>query len=433
MNADTNFKELALHDELTGLKNRRGLVEDCSDKQLGDIHFIYIDLDNFKKINHILGYEAGDYILKDISKKLIEFCGKSEVYRIGGDKFILLTENHFLCEPSTLEELFKYPYKHNDIQFMINARIAVLDFDEFSDSTVRDVLMLFDFAISEAKSNKRRGVTEVHKEMQEQFLKKKEIEKHIFDGVQRDKFFAMFQPFVDTFTNEVVGFETASRWNFYDKILVPKDFLPIATYTGLIFEIECKMFRETCIFLKELKESGKVKIDSGFKAAVKFTKQTLARVKAEDLNKVLKENNLRASEIIIEINENFLEEECANDKIKELRKLGFYIVLDEYSSNSSSLYYLPEAGINAIKLDHYTLSRVDSNQEYKRMRSVLKLVVDLAKGIDVVVISDGVNNSKHVDLLKNLGVNIGMGSHYAKAISKEAFIEFASTKRKGNR
>lgn len=423
MENNVSLEKFAYIDDLTGLKNKHSLTKDCESKKLGDIHFIYIDLLNFKKINQIMGYNAGDDILQNISEKLINFCGKSEVYRIGGDKFILLTENDYLCDPTQLDHLFNSPFKHSDVQFMVNARVAVLDYGEFESSSIKDVLMLFDYAIADAKVNKINGVIEVRKNIQDAFLEKREIEKHFFDGVQRDKFFPKFHPFVDTFTNEIVGFETVSRWVFYDKTIRPVQFLPIAIYTGLIFEIECKMFRETCKLLSELKTNKKFKLTNGFKAALNFTMQTLSRIEINDLLKVLEKYNLTTKEIIIELHEEFIEEDNSTEKIKELRDVGFYIVLDSYSTKNSSLCYLADAGVNAIKLDKELLERIDQDPEFRRMHSVYKFMTELANKIDIRVISDGITKPTNIEMVKELGINIGIGPYYSKPIMKEEFIE----------
>lgn len=422
MHTVLDLEKFAFLDDLTGLKNKHSLKKDCEGKNLSNLHFIYIDLLKFKNVNQIMGYDAGDDIIINISQNLIDFCGKSEVYRIGGDKFILLTESHYLCDPSVLEDLFKHPFKHSDIQFMIDASIAVLDYGEFTDNSIKDILMLFDFAIAKAHAENISGIVEVHKEIQEAFLLKRKIEQHIFDGVQRDKFFPKFAPFVDTFTDEIVGFETVSRWIFYDKTIGPDTFLPIAIYTGLIFDIECKMFKETCKLLSELKENKKIKLVKGFRAALNFTAQTLSRIDVSRLLKTLDGFNLTASEIIIELHEQFIEDSLSKEKISELTSHGFYIVLDNYSTQNSSICYLADAGVNAIKLDKNLLERIDQDPEYRRMHSVYKFMVDLAKKIDIRVISDGISNSSHVVLAKELDINIGIGPYYSKHILKEDFI-----------
>lgn len=423
MNDELNFKELALHDDLTGLKNTRALYEDCESKNLSDIHFMYIDLARFKKINQILGYDAGDDILRNISEGLVKFCESSEVYRIGGDKFILLTEQQPSCEPEALKQLFRHPFKHNDIQFVINANIAILDYGEFLDNTIKDILMLFDFAINTTKKTNVSDIIEVHKEIQMNFLEKREIEKHIFDGVKRDKFFPLFRPFIDTFTDELVGFETVSRWTFFEKTVGPKQFLPIAMYTGLIFDIECKMYKETCQFLNELKSSKNIKLNNMFKAAVNFTSQTLSRIDPMHLLEILVDNNLKANEIIIELHEEFIEEDLVQRKIKILKELGFYIILDGYSTKNSTIYYLADTGVDAIKLDEKLLMKIDEDQEYKKMHSVYKFMADLAKKVDVRVISDGIKNSIDAELVKELDINIGTGPYYSEPITKNDFID----------
>jgi len=423
MQKNYNLEKMAFYDHLTKLKNLNSLYKDCEDKTLDNTHFIYVDLEGFKKINEVFGYDAGNDILVEVSQKLVDYCGKSEVYRIGGDEFILLTDSHIKCEPSELAKIFESPIKLDDMQFMIKGKISVLDHDDFPKNDLKDVLKFLDFSITDAKKNNLGNLIYATSDLKDKYNEKREIEKHFFTAIQEDEFYPKFTPFVDTFTDELVGFETVSRWNFFGKTLRPNMFLPIAMFTGLIYDIECKMFRETVKFISEIKNNKNWKHAKGFKGAVNFTCQTLNRLDIRDLIKVLKEYDVSPSEVIIEMSEKSISNDCAVERFNELRKAGFYIILDEFTTENSSICFLADSGVNAIKLDESLLMKMDEAQEFKRMHSVYKFMTELAQKIDVRVIADGILNKKHIKVVKELGINIGIGHYYSRPIVKDEFIE----------
>lgn len=418
------IERIAYVDELTGIGNLSCLKHIYGNKELNNLHFIFVDIDEFNKMNAIFGVDAVEDILVLVSEKLVEYCGNTKVYRVGADQFILVTESHFICEPMELARILRQPIKHNKVQYLVNASICVLDYDDFLGMKLDRVLKLLRFTIDQAKKEKGNNLIYATDEDLNKYLEKKQIEMEIFNSVKNQDFYPKFQPFVDTFNGKIVGFETVSRWNLNGVEVKPDSFLTIAEYTGLIYEIEMYMFEETVKFFKELKTDKSISLSSRFKASINFSKHTIKRVVFEDLEKILENYKINTSEIIIEIREEIITDEEAVEKIDNLRNNGFLIAIDEYNNKHSSLRFLANLDIDILKLDPSLLHRMDQEKEFTKMHSIYKFIVDISKKFELTVVSSGINSNRNLKLIKDLDIHIGSGEIFSKGMLKEDFIEY---------
>lgn len=424
------IEKVAYVDDLTGLGNLSGLKHAYSNKDLKNLHFIFVDIDDFNKMNAIFGVDAVEDILVILSEKLVQYCGKSEVFRVGVDQFLLITKSHFICEPTELHKILQQPIKHHKVQYLVNASVCVLDYDDFTGVKFERLMKMMRFSIDQAKKENRNNLIYADDELKRKYLEKKQIELEIFNSVKHNHFFPKFQPFVDTFNGSIVGFETVSRWNLDGIEIKPESFLEIAEYTGLIYEIEMYMFEETVKFFSELKANKSINLSSRFKASINFSGHTLIRVFSEHLRKTLVKYNIRPSEIIIEMREIIINDEAAVEKINCLHNQGFLIAIDEYNNKHSSLRFLANLDIDILKLDECLLHRIDSDKEFTKMHSIYKFIVDISKKFDLVVVSTGIDKNNDLKLIKDLDINIGSGKIFSKALIKEDFIEFLKINKK---
>mgnify|MGYP000406514600 CR=1 FL=1 len=415
------------YDESTGLRNLLGLREDYAGKDLKDTHFIYVDIDDTVSMGAIFGMIALEGIYKSIATTLDEYCGHSDVYRIANEHFVIATNSHIICEPSELIKILKQPVKRNGSTYIVKATVAVLDSDDFPETAFEDLGRLMRFAIDVTKKKGLKKLVFIDKKMKDLYEETREIEQHIFKAVRNKEFLPKFQPFVDVFTNKIIGFETVSRWNLNGKILKPDKFLEIAEWTGLIYAIEINMFKETLRFLRELKDDKTIKLSSRFKASINFSAYTLTHLKVNKLREILREYKLKTSDIIIEIKEYYITDPDAYKMVEQLHYAGFLIALDEYTNTSSSLTYLADLKVDILKLSECLLDKIDSNQEYTKMFNVYKFMCDIGKKFDLTIVSSGISNSDHVKLVKSLSINIGSGKLFSRAVFKEDFIGLFQT------
>lgn len=425
-----DLEKIAYTDELTGRRNQHGLMRDYYAADLRDCHFVYVDIDEFNKMIAIFGPDAINDMLVQLSNILVEYCGKSDVYRVGVDQFVMVTDSAFVCDPSHLHEILKQPIIHHYVQFLVNVSICVLHYNDFDGDSLEDVLKLMHFSIDESKQKHKNALIYADTDLKNRYLEKREIEEHVYEAVKEDHFFPRFVPFVDTFNSNVLGFETVSRWRYRDKIIKPDMFLDIAEYTGLIFNIEMKMFEETVRFFRELIDNKEIKLYSRFNAALNFSAFTLKNVDIEYLNDILLKYHIFPKNIIIEIKESIITDNIAYNKIVELNKIGYLIALDEYSNKTSSLTYLADLEVDILKLDRSLLENIDSHQEYTRMHSVYRFMVDIGKKFKLTVISTGIKNKKHLKLVRNLEINVGSGRCFSRAVDKEEFVKYLKSSTK---
>jgi len=429
MPENNNLEKIAYIDELTKLRNLAGLKHDYAGKNLENIHFLYLDIDEFNKLTSVFGEDAIDEILIQVGNTLVNYCGNIDVYRVGVDQFLCTTSSHVICEVSELSKILKQPIIHHDIQCVVNASICVLDYDDFIGESIEDVLKLLRFAIIESKRKQKNALIYADEYLKERYLEKKEIELHIHEAVRSRHFFPKFQPFVDTFNKRIVGFETVSRWRHINKEIKPVRFLEIAEYTGLIYDIEMQMFEETAKMIRELKDDNKIRLSSRFKGSLNFSTFTLDTVIVQDLLDILIKYNLYTRDIIIEITESIITDDQAYEKIKLLHESGFMIALDEYTNSSSPLTHLIDLKVDILKLDGGLLEKIDNNQEFTKMYSAYKFFVEISKKFDLRVVSAGVKTKEHLKMVKDLDIHICSGRLFSRAVVKEEFLELFDSSR----
>ncbi len=139
-------------DDLTGLPNLKGLYREYQNQDLTGIHFIYVDIDDFNKMNIIFGIDTVEDMLVTLAKTLQSYCGDSHVFRVGNDQFMLITTSHFICSPDEIQQILKTPFKHHHIQYVINASVCVIDYDLFKGDSLYDIMKLAHITIDLTKA-----------------------------------------------------------------------------------------------------------------------------------------------------------------------------------------------------------------------------------------------------------------------------------------
>lgn len=416
-------------DDLTGLKNYKCLIHEHGEASLEHYHFIYVDIDDYNKMNIVFGVDTVDAMLVQVAKVLKDYCGKSDVYRVGNDQFLIVTDSHILCEPSGLMTMLKQPFKHNDLELTIDVSMVVADHDMFENDSLLDTLKLLiqTHDLSRNQGHNRLIYTDkTHKQIYSEI---KEVELNLHSAMEKNQIFPKYRPFVDTFSYEVIGFEAVSRWKLNDRELKPNSFLEVAKWTGIIYDIDMFIFEEALKFYKELKTSDKLRkkrdrLYHNFKAGVNLSSYTLRKLEIETIIELLLKYEMSAKDVIVEINEASITDHKVYRKIQNLYELGFIVILDNYSNQNSSLSYLADLKVDILKLSESLLLDVNNSEEYSLMKSVYSFFVDFGKRFDLSIISTGVKTKEDLELLRELDVHIATGDFFTRAVVKEEFIEY---------
>ena len=406
---EEKIRSLAYDDFLTGLPNREYLKEtlserlvSCNESECAGTIF-YIDLDDFKIINDNFGHQFGDRLLCIIADRLKgHFAGWEDVFiaRLGGDEFVVnLDAVHSIGEVEKIAaELINLSQRslqvdghHFHLPFSIGIAIYPRD-----GTSVDDLLKKADTAMYKAKVRGRKCYMFYHESMGEAIARKVDMGENLRHAVETEELRLFYQPQIDTETGEIVGFEALLRWFSPVYGLVPPlDFIPLAEENGMIIEIGKWVFETACAFIARL--AGVVERDLCISinvSPIQFMQDDFP----DTLLEVIKKYNLDPPSLGIEITENTLIEsfDVVVEKIQYLRELGFHIYLDDFGTGYSSLNYLKNLPIDTVKIDKSFIDDISVNKTDRRL---LSSIVDMAKGLGLAVVAEGVETADQLRLL----------------------------------
>ncbi|MCT4584494.1 MAG: EAL domain-containing protein [Peptostreptococcaceae bacterium] len=392
---------LAFYDQLTKLPNRYNFLEN-SEKFLKNLKpkfaVIHIDVDDFKKINDLFSALEGDRYLRDLSSKLKKFFKKENyIFRIGGDEFCILykftDENQLYIE---LNRLFKYinqTYKIKNKELDMSTSIGVSVYPKDS-KDFHQIARNSHIALNEAKRKGKRQIIYYSDYLKEDLKTKSKIEQDMKLALENEEFYLLYQPKVSIFDKKIKGVEALIRWNKNGKNIYPSEFIPIAESSGLIIDIEKYVLKKALMDFSKMKDFGfkDVELSVNISAEHFNSKDFLC-----DIKKIVKENKDISTNLEFEITENiFLGNiDEANNKLMELKNNEINIALDDFGTGYSSLSYLKNLKIDTLKIDK---SFVDDIQINKKSESIIKLVLDLAEGLGLEIVVEGVEKKEQLDV-----------------------------------
>ncbi len=417
--------EDALKDYLTGLSNRRGLYDFYSKLNKSKLlHAIFIDVDNFKRVNDIYGHSSGDELLIKISCMLKENTD-GFVCRMGGDEFVVLLDGDMtkkqVCDLADRyrKQLRELDFR-SDIRSLVTFSIGIV-LNQTVNQNLDDMLFKCDTAMYQAKydgKNRCKFYSATDKDME--FQKTIELEKD--SALANGEFVLYLQPKMNMITSQIVGAEALSRWHHpKDGIRTPEMYLPIFEKNGFVAELNVYLFRKICEIKSQWKgteyEHLPVSINiSRFHLYDKdFVKKLVAKVNEYDIS---------PSEIELEIREEIFvhDKKAVSKMIEKLINVGFLVSIDDYGAEYASLHLLKDISVNSIKLNPYFFKNCYKNE---RGRSVLRYLMNMCLGLRQEIITVGVEAKEQTDFILNCGGQVAQGSYYTDALPIDKFMEFA--------
>jgi diguanylate cyclase (GGDEF)-like protein/PAS domain S-box-containing protein len=434
--AEKAIEKLAFFDPLTNLPNRRMLNERltmCIEriKRSGKTGaLLFLDLDNFKRINDSLGHSAGDQILVELSTRLSAAIRASDTLaRVGGDEFILLLEyvgesnEQAIIESEKiaqkLHSVFDEKFELGELAFQVSCSIGISLVNN-GNLLVDNILKFADTAMYRAKMKKGNSYNFYDPELQTLLEKQAELETDLVRAIANDEFCAYFQPQVNTL-GKVIGAEALIRWNHPSKGLVaPNEFIPIAEQYGLIQKLQNIVLRDICILIAQLRTNNI--IDELFSVSInishcQFNSSTL---KTELLN-AMADFDIRPSQIKLEITESMLAGDIDNtiQQMKEIKAKGFTFSIDDFGTGYSCLTHLSAFPVNELKIDKSFIDKVlDNGTGF----SIVNTIITLAKSLNITVVAEGVEALEQHELLKTLHIDSIQGYLIAKPMTKGDYL-----------
>ncbi len=429
-NAQLQMETLAFFDPLTGLSNRR-LFIDRLEKAVSEsrrrnsfIALLFIDLDQFKRINDSLGHEAGDQLLVEIARRLETSVRESDtVSRIGGDEFTVLLSDidssngvRHICE-KILTRLGR-PIAINNQEVITTVSIGITLGP--SDGDTGSILMRnADMAMYQAKAMGRNNYQFFSEDMNKEMMGYLEIEKNLRESIKaQDEFVIFYQPKTNLSNGEFIGAEALIRWQPKGKdIISPDRFIPIAEESGLIVPIGRWVLRESCVQVKRLIDSGlwpehaKVAVNL---SARQFSDPDLIH----DIQETLQVTGCPVDILELEITESTLmgDVEIAILTMRHIKEMGISIAIDDFGTGYSSLSYLKRFPIDVLKVDRSFVMDIPKDRNDMEITAA---VIAMAHKLHLKVVAEGIETQAQLDFLKDNRCEYGQGYYIAKPMPME--------------
>jgi diguanylate cyclase (GGDEF)-like protein/PAS domain S-box-containing protein len=410
----------AFYDSLTNLPNRALFLDRLQyaverAKRKPDYLFavLFLDLDRFKDVNDSLGHMSGDELLVIIAEKL-KFGRRSTdtVARHGGDEFVILLEDiNDVSDASQvanhiINEMAK-PIHFKDQKIFISTSIGIV-LSVTGYNSPDDILRDADIAMYSAKANGRNRFEIFDKSMRDRIMSRLAIQAELRQAVDNEELQVYYQPIVSLKNGKLVGFEALVRWEHPSHgLLYPADFIPLAEETGVISLIDRWVLRKACNQLQVW--LAEVNIDPPLSLSVNISPKHFNRSDfVHEVAQILNESGLDPHYLKLEITESTLISniDSTNDIFTDLQKLGVQIQIDDFGVGYSSLSYLSNFPIDALKIDQSFVSAMMENDNHM---NIIQTIVQLTQRLGVGAIAEGVENENQLINLLKMGCQYGQG------------------------
>ncbi|MCF4098879.1 putative bifunctional diguanylate cyclase/phosphodiesterase [Maritalea mediterranea] len=416
---------LAYKDVLTDLDNRRGFFHFLRRKfPNSDGHSLtlgLIDLDGFKPINDIYGHPSGDDLLRKIAHRLVEFLGEEVfVARVGGDEFALvtlqkMTDHEIIALGRAICAALKVPFVlKSGVQVKLSASLgfARAGVDASDPETLFERA---DHALYYAKTYHLGHALLFEPKHERVTRDSAEIAQGLRDSQFIDEMEMIFQPVVSAENNNVTCVEALARWHRPDGLeILPDTFIPVAEAMGLMNKLTLALFEKAtdCMlhWTKYLKLSFNLSASDVVEPHV---------VRA--LMDITHQKGISPNRIIFEISENVLydQPEQAQKMLERLAGFGFSISLDDFGGRLSNFSHLHQLPIYAVKLDSELICDLRFSTQ---SRILVRKIVELAQGLNLRVVAQGISSSDHLHVLEGLGCEYYQGFHFARPMSQAKLL-----------
>lgn len=443
--AESRLRQLAYYDSLTSLPNRQLFIEQLAlliriavrEKKL--MALLFIDLDNFKRINDSLGHGVGDKLLKQVADRLSHCLRTSDllatftdanartnpaICRLGGDEFTVLL-NHIESRDNAaqvatrilnaMQESFVVEGHELVVTPSIGIAIAPQDAD-----TVEGLLKMADTSMYHAKNAGRNNYMFYSSTMKTAGVSRLKMETDLRKALERNEIVLYYQPQVNIISGEIVGAEALVRWNHPERGLIsPGEFIPLAEEMGLIVELGSWILFEAC-------RQGREMVDMGLKLpkiSVNVSSLQFSGAFANLVETVLEETGLDPHLLELELTEGVImsNAETSIEALFELKALGVSLSVDDFGTGFSSLSYLCRFPLDELKIDRSFIIELDRREEGNHS-SLVAAIIAMGRSLNLRMVAEGVDSITQLNFLKDKNVEIIQGYLFSEPLPVEEFI-----------
>ncbi len=424
---DAQLLQLANHDSLTGLFNRRRFLEELRKETLNIMHgdyesaLFFVDLDQFKYINDACGHPAGDRLIRKVADELLRSVGKNDIVaRFGGDEFAILVPRTDeagarLAAETILANMRRMAHIEDERVFHVHCSIGITMLT--AENILHDELInQADIACREAKmaGRNRLHIFKQSVEAERQTTADIGWMNRLRNALDNDEFELRFQPINRIDTGETTHHEVLIRLPGDDgKMILPDVFLPSAVRFGLMSEIDFWMIRNAAeAYERESASDGDLKLAINLSANA-FENEDLTSYVAA----IFEKHNVAPGNIVFEITESLAVRRPIHveRQIAELRELGCELALDDFGTGYSSFSYLQKLHFDYIKIDGAFVKDLPNNPVDQKM---IRLIAEIGREADMKIVAEYVQNAETLALLADLGVDLAQGFFVGRPVKK---------------
>ena len=418
--ASKNYIHDSLHDSLTGVPNRKLLLDRgklgiaIAERAKGSVCLVMLDLDGFKAINDKLGHLAGDMVLQEVCSRMTARLRSSDTLaRIGGDEFCFILNETTGAQAAqvieSLVEIFDLPIVIEDKEVTVGGSFGVAEYP-IHGKEIGDLLRKADLAMYEAKrSQKTFTVYEESIDSKNELTINKRAE--LITAVKENQLEIYYQPQVDSNNQCAPGLEALVRWNHPDRgMVLPLDFIPFAEKNNLISLITRWVVEKAIKQCSSWIRAGRIT-----NVSINVSPHDFSDSRVLDFQwivQLMRNWSMPRDSLVLEVTENILMNSSPRleEQMQNLNENGIELSLDDFGTGYSSLTYLHQIPVKEVKIDQSFVSKLDSKNKFV----IVKSIIDLGHNLGLRVVAEGVETESHLITLKGLGCDRLQGYYFCK-------------------
>ncbi len=436
----TDITEGKVADALTGLPNRvlfRERLDRCVARRNRDKSFnfslLYLDLDNFKRVNDSMGHESGDRLLVTIARRLESSLREAEsiVCRLGGDEFGIIVEGYDSLEtPTTIADRIissvGTPISlggSREVYASVSIGISFAS-DGLTNNT-NEIVQAADTAMYRAKEQGKSCYRVFDPVMKRNATKRLNLENELRYAVENDLLTCHYQPIIDTNTRRVTSFEALVRWT-HDRLgkISPAEFIPIAEESDLIEKLGMTVLRMSCqqmaIWQKADSRFNDLKVNVNLSS-----RQLKNHTLIDQILNVIAESGIPPSSLKIEVTESMIMEnpEQGASVLSALQQKGIKIAIDDFGTGYSSLSCIHKLSPDAVKIDRSFIDTITKSSDKK---TIVRAIIALADGLKLDVVAEGIETECQHEILQKMGCKYAQGYLYSNPLPPAELYSFVA-------
>jgi diguanylate cyclase (GGDEF)-like protein len=443
-NSHEEITHIAHHDALTGLPNRRmfmSLLErgiTTAREKKATLGVLFLDLDDFKRVNDSFGHAAGDALLRQAAERLRSVIRPTDelsraqfaeeirtLARVGGDEFVVLLPglDEAMQAGRVAERLIQIMMQPFDLpqgEFRVSASIGITTCPEDSD-TPEALIRNADIAMYRAKELGKNAFCFYTAEMNTAVIKRVALERALRDAIKHDEFLLYYQPQIDARTGGIVGVEALLRWQSPDMGWVtPGEFIPVAEDTGLILELGEWVLHAACRQAVAWRDAGL----RGVPVAVNVSSRQFQRTNLDEIvGAALADTGLDAAGLEIELTETSIMEDPdrAVGIMTALKGIGVHLSMDDFGTGYSSLSLLKTLPIDTLKIDQSFVRDIHTD---RGSAAITRTIIAMGRSLNLRVIAEGVEEPSQRAFLQAEGCHLIQGFLFSRPLPPEQLEGF---------